>query len=243
MVSTAVFRRASAFPVPDIRAVAFDGFAVFDPRPVVTLAEAIVPGFGERLVATWRTRQFEYQWLRTLGGQYADFRRTSDDGLRFAAKTLGLALDETMRARLVDAQLALVPWPETRDAISVLHGAGLRLAFLSNMMERMLVDGAERAGLSGAFEHVLSTDRVRAAKPDSRAYRMALDAFRLRREQIAFVAFAGWDAAGATWFGFPTVWTNRMSLPADELGVSPARVARDLHDVVDFVIRPAQTAK
>lgn len=222
---------------PRIRAVAFDGFAVFDPRPVVTLAESIVPGRGSELVNAWRTCQFEYQWLRTLGGQYADFRHTAEDGLAFTVKSLKLTLSAEDRARLVDAQLKLDPWPDAVAAIGSLREAGLRLAFLSNMTAEMLSDGARRARMVDAFEHVLSTDRVRAAKPDPRAYRMAVDAFGLAREEIAFVAFAGWDAAGATWFGYPTVWTNRLSVATEELGAMPAAIGRDLGDVVRFVTK------
>jgi hypothetical protein len=51
-----------------IRAIAFDGLAVFDVRPVAALSEQIFPGRGAELSALWRTRQFEYTWLRALGG-------------------------------------------------------------------------------------------------------------------------------------------------------------------------------
>jgi 2-haloacid dehalogenase len=223
---------------PRIRAVAFDGFAVFDPTPVAKLAESIVPGHGGELMAGWRTRQFEYQWLRTLGGQYADFRRTAEDGLVFSLRSLKMTLTPDDRGKLLDAQLTLQPWPDAVAAIRSLHESGVRLAFLSNMTGEMLTDGARRAGLLDAFEHVLSTDRVRAAKPDPRAYRMAVDAFGLPREEIAFAAFAGWDAAGATWFGYPTVWTNRLGAPSEELGAAPAVVGRDLSDVVRLARAP-----
>lgn len=39
--------------------------------------------------------------------------------------------------------------------------------------------------LDGLFEDHLSTDKVQAYKPDPRAYQMALEAFRLQREEIA----------------------------------------------------------
>jgi 2-haloacid dehalogenase len=42
-----------------IKAIAFDGLAVFDARPVAALAEQVFPGRGEELSAEWRTRQFE----------------------------------------------------------------------------------------------------------------------------------------------------------------------------------------
>ena len=41
------------------------------------------------------------------------------------------------------------------------------------------------------------------------------------REEILFVAFAGWDAAGAKLFGYPTYWVNRPRLPPEELSVLP----------------------
>ena len=45
------------------KAVAFDAFPIFDPRPVFALTTELVPGKGEELVGLWRTRQFEYTWL------------------------------------------------------------------------------------------------------------------------------------------------------------------------------------
>jgi 2-haloacid dehalogenase len=221
-----------------IQAVAFDGFAIFDPTPVVGVADAIVTGRGRELVATWRTRLFEYQWLRTLGGRYVDFRQTASDALNAAATSLGVTLAPQDRDRLLEAQLTLVPWPDAPDAVRALRAAGLRLAFLSNMTEGMLDDGARRAGIRDQFELILSTDRVKAAKPDPRAYQMALDSFGLPREEIAFVAFAGWDVAGATWFGLPTVWMNRASAAAEELGATPTLRTRNLADVVAFVTKP-----
>jgi 2-haloacid dehalogenase len=54
-----------------IKAVAFDGFPIIDPRPVYAKLEEIFPGKGSEFANSWRTRQFEYTWLRTLGGRYA----------------------------------------------------------------------------------------------------------------------------------------------------------------------------
>jgi 2-haloacid dehalogenase len=82
---------------------------------------------------------------------------------------------------------------------------------------------------------LLSTDAVQTYKPDSRAYQRAVDAFRLERDQIAFVAFGGWDAAGARTFGFPTFWTNRQKLPAEELGVTPDGSDMTLDGLPKFV--------
>src|ERR1043165_3771246 len=64
-----------------IKAVAFDGFPIIDPRPVGTRAEQLFPGRGAELMAAWRTRQFEYTWLRTLTRRYADFWLVTEEAL------------------------------------------------------------------------------------------------------------------------------------------------------------------
>lgn len=58
----------------------------------------------------------------------------------------------------------------------------------------------------------LSTDRVRAFKPDPRACQMGVEGLGLRREEIVFAAFGRWDAAGAKAFGYPTFWVNRAGI-------------------------------
>jgi 2-haloacid dehalogenase len=63
---------------------------------------------------------------------------------------------------------------------------------------------------------------------------MAADAFGLKREEILFAAFAGWDAAGARWFGFSTARVNRLNSPAKELSVMPDVTCNDLSGLVTF---------
>ena len=226
---------AKAAARPRFKAIAFDAFPVFDPRPVFSLAETLFPGKGEALSNAWRARQFEYQWLHALSGHYANFWQTSEDALTFAAKLLQLELTPEKRAHLMQAYLSLKAWPDAPSGLRSLKKQGIRLAFLSNMTKNMLDAGIRNAGLDDVFELVLSTDQIRTHKPDPRAYQMAIDGFKLKREEILFAAFAGWDVAGAKWFGYPTFWVNRLSVPAEELGVSPDAIGRDLTDLVDFV--------
>jgi 2-haloacid dehalogenase len=219
-----------------IRAVAFDGFALFDATAILKTAESVAPRRGAELVAAWRSRHFQYQWLRTLGGRYADFRRTADDALAVTAEGLGIALSDASRLRLVEAQETLQPWPDAVNAVQSLKRAGVRLAMLSNMTGPMLEDGLQRAGIRDAFELVLSTDRVRAAKPSPSAYEMAPRELGLPRDQIAFVAFASWDATGAAWFGFPTAWLNKANAVPERLDAAPRIAAHDLSSIVDWIL-------
>lgn len=220
---------------PKIKALAFDAFPIFDPRPIFALAEQLFPGRGAELSAAWRTRQFEYQWLRALSQQYADFWQVTEDSLVFAAEMLKLELTTDKRRQLMNAYLGLKAWPEVPAALQTLKGRGLRLAFLSNATAKILNAGIENAGLEQLFEHVLSTDKIKTYKPDPRAYRMGTEAFGLKKSETLFVAFAGWDAAGAKSFGYPTFWVNRMGLPVERLGVAPDGIGKDLNDLTSFI--------
>jgi 2-haloacid dehalogenase len=219
-----------------IEAVAFDALTIFDPRSVVAAVEEAVPARGDELSTIWRMRQFEYSWLRTLDHTYVDFWQVTDDALVFALKAAKIDLRPDTRARLMDAWLQLKPWPDSVAALTAMRGAGIRLAYLSNFTPHMLKVNTENAGAAGLFECFLSTDAVKAFKPDPRAYHMAETAFGLPRERIAFAAFGGWDAAGAKLFGFDTFWVNRLDAPLEELGVKPDAVGRTLTELAHYVM-------
>jgi len=204
-----------------IAGVAFDAFTLLDFRQLPAAAERLFPGQGTRFEEIWRTRLFEYSWLRVLGGQYRDFEAVSADAFDFAAAALKLSGSASKRREYLETVVQLPTWPEAVPVLTELRAAGLKLAFLSNFTPGMLAAIARRTGLERLMDPPLSTDAVRSYKPDPRAYRLAVEAFGLPKERIAFVAHGGWDAAGAGWFGFPTFWINRTGIPRDELGVAP----------------------
>ena len=61
------------------------------------------------------------------------------------------------------------------------------------------------------------------------------DALGLAAGEIGFVSSNGWDAAGATWFGYRVFWVNRRGEPMERLGVAPEREGRGLSEVAAWV--------
>jgi hypothetical protein len=131
---------------------------------VAARAESLFPGSGSTLVETWRTRQFEYTWLRTLSGSYRDFGHVTEDALVFAARSLNLELSVEKREQLLHTYLELRAWPDAAPELKSLREEGIRLAFLSNLTELMLEAAVRNSGLGGVFE--LRDDRSdRALNP------------------------------------------------------------------------------
>jgi 2-haloacid dehalogenase len=218
-----------------IKAIAFDGFPIFDPRPIFALAEELFPGRGAELSNAWRIRQFEYTWLRTIAQRYRDFLGVIDDALVFAGHSLNLDIPDEKRKALVDGYLHMNAWPDVAPVLSKLTQAGIRLAFLNNFTPAMLDANIRSAGLEGFFEYKLSTDAVGVYKPHPRSYQMGIDAFGLEREEILFAAFAGWDASGAKLFGYPTFWVNRQKQPLEQLDAIPDGEGTGMNDLLNFL--------
>jgi 2-haloacid dehalogenase len=221
---------------PKFKAVGFDAFTIFDPSSVTTAVEESFPGKGKELSDLWRTRQFEYCWLRTLNRTYVDFWQVTEEALVFAFKTARIDLNPERRAKLMDAYLRLEPFPDSAAALKAMLDAGIRLAYVSNFTPTMLKSNSENAGIADLFEFALSTDAVKAFKPDPRAYQMVEGAFKIQRESIAFAAFGGWDAAGARSFGLHTFWVNRFNAPLEELGVKPDAEVGTLTELAKYLI-------
>lgn len=220
---------------PAIKAVVFDGFPIFDARPVFKLVVQLFPDKGSELVKEWRTRQFEYTWLRTMTGSYADFFKVTEDALIFAGKLLNVNISDDARKHLMDAYYHLPVWPEVPMALSRLKAAGFRLGILSNYTPEMLSVNARNNQIDQYFEHLISVDQLKRYKPDPAAYALGPDAFGLSKAEILFVPFAGWDAAGARIFGHPTFWVNPMQLPPEQLGTLPDGTGKNLNDLLAYL--------
>jgi 2-haloacid dehalogenase len=234
LLSSSVLAQATA--KNNIKAIAFDGFPIFDPRSIFGLSTKLFPVQGKKLAKLWFTKIFGYTWLRTVGDKYKIFYVVIEDALIFSAESLKINLSPNDKKILMEAWLNLKVWPDINAALLQFKKNNIRLAFLSNFTEEMLRRNAKNSGIEDAFEFYLSTDKVQAYKPSPLAYQMGVEAFGLPKENIAFAAFAGWDAGGAKWFGYPTVWVNRLGKPIEKMGVRPDSIGKNINQLVDFVL-------
>jgi 2-haloacid dehalogenase len=233
--------RLGVFRPHQFKAVAFDYLVLFNPDSVVDDVEEMFPGKGREFTNLWRTRQFEYSWLRSITQRYVDFSVVTEDALKYTANAMNLVLSGDARRRLLDSYSHLRPWPDTVNALQRLHESGIRVITITNFSPAMLRANAEHADLTEQFDVLLSTDANRTYKPDPRAYQLGAGWLHVPKREIVFAAFGGWDAAGAKSFGYPTVWVNRFNQPAEELGFRPDATVTNLSGLLDFVLRQSSS--
>jgi 2-haloacid dehalogenase len=225
----------SSPPSAPLRAVLFDAYGtLFDVYSVGVAAERLFPGAGERLGVLWRDKQIEYTRLTSMSGRVRSFRDCTRAGLRFAAKRLGLALDSAAEDGLMSCYDRLEPFAENRAVLEDLKRRGIRAGILSNGDPDMLQAVVGHAGFAGLLDPLLSVEGTGRFKTDPATYALGTAALGLAAHEVLFVSSNCWDAIGATWFGYATLWINRFGLPLDELGAEPTRTGTSLADVLAF---------
>ena len=234
--SMAVTAQPRNHRVPRFKAVAFDYFVIFDPSSIVPFVEKEFPGKGTAFAKAWQSKQFDYAFLRSITGRYQDFFAVTGSALDYTAELMKVSMSPEARARLLNAYLTLKPWPDTVNALKKLRVSGVRIITIANFSPKMLRANADNSGITGLFDELLSTDANQTYKPDPKAYELGLKHLGLKKEEVVFAAFGGWDAFGAKSFGYSTYWVNRFSLPVEKLGVDPDGISTDLEGLVDFVL-------
>ncbi len=221
--------------LPDVRACVFDAYGtLFD---VNSAAERARGRLGERwqpLAETWRAKQLQYTWLRSLAGRHADFWQVTGDALDFALASVGIA-DPPLREELMALYLSLGAYPDVKPALSALKSRGLRLAVLSNGSPRMLASAVEGAGLADLLDAVLSVEEVGVYKPHPSVYQIGVSWLGLPAARMCFVSSNGWDAFSAKAFGYQVVWCNRFGQAPERIPERPDAEVSALSALPDVI--------
>ncbi len=221
--------------IPGIRFCVFDAYGtLFDVHSAVGRHRPRLGDKADAVSATWRTKQLEYTWMRSLMGRYVDFWRVTSDGLDYALEAHGVD-DAALRDDLLHAYLALDCYPEVPEVLRALKDAGLGTAILSNGSPRMLEAAVESSGIDAVIDEVLSVDGLGFYKPHPEVYQIVLDALDVGRGQVCFQSSNAWDAAAAATFGFRVAWVNRFAQAPERLPDQPDVELRTLSELPALV--------
>ncbi|WP_299656138.1 haloacid dehalogenase type II [uncultured Tateyamaria sp.] len=182
----------------------------------------------------WRLKQLQYTWLRAITGAHTDFWQVTQEGLDWALERNGLDGDTALRARLLALYWELQAYAEVPAMLHALKEAGMNTAILSNGSPDMLNGAVQSAGIRDVLDDCLSVESVGIFKPDASVYDLVGKRFGCAKDEVLFVSSNGWDAAGASGYGFTTAWVNRAGEPLDRLPWTPQHVLTDLTGIPEL---------
>ena len=192
------------------------------------------PNHSVKVSNSWRIKQLVYSWLRNIMHEYIDFWQITKDALDFALEENQIK-NEKLRQRLLDVYWNLSAYPEAQDVLTTLKANNIQTGILSNGSKQMLNSAVVSANLKNYLDKIISIDGIEIYKPDPKVYQMVLDQFNCKIEEVLFISSNGWDIAGASKFGFTTLWVNRNLIPKDRLTFMPNKITNNLSTIPNIL--------
>jgi len=227
-----------------IKAVVFDAYGtLFDVYSIQVLAEELYPNHGADIAVKWRDKQIEYTRLITQSDPhnssgskyYQPFWEITKLSLEYTLDRLKLDRSSEQVNKLMEQYSRLTPFPENLAVLQKIKVMGLTTAILSNGSPEMLASAVKSAGFEDVLDLIISVDRIRLFKTSPESYGLVQLTIPVSKEEVLFVSSNAWDALGATWYGFKTLWINRQNLPTEAIGQQPDYIGSDLTTVVDVL--------
>ena len=190
--------------------------------------------YSVKVSNTWRIKQLEYSWLRNIMHEYIDFWQITKDALDFALEENQIK-NENLRQRLLDVYWNLSAYPEAQNVLTTLKANNIQTGILSNGSNQMLNSAVVSANLENYLDKIISIDGIEIYKPDPKVYQMVIDQFNCKIEEVLFISSNGWDIAGASKFGFTTLWVNRNLIPKDRLTFMPNKITNNLSTIPNIL--------
>ena len=207
-----------------IKAYVFDAYGtLFDVHAAVRRHAGDVGPNYQIFSEIWRAKQLEYSWTRALMGAYADFWQLTEQALDYTFKRIG-GVDPALRQKLLDAYWKLDCYPEVPAVLKALKQRGAHIAILSNGSPAMLASAVKNAALDTVIDDIFSVDALKTYKTAPAVYDLVTTNYRLYPGSVSFQSSNRWDVAGATKFGFRTVWINRTGMPDEYADLGPSLI-------------------
>ena len=223
------------------KVILFDAYGtLFDVYSIAAALEALFPSRGAALAVALRDTQISYTRLVTTsngGVHYKPFDAITLAALKQVCGAVGLTLSDAQAAQVMAQYNTLTAFPDALATLTVLKQAGYTTGILSNGTPAMLAAATQSAGLAGVLDHVLSIDTLNPPqyKTAPAAYRLGAVATDTPVTDIIFVSSNAWDALGATWFGYQTLWVNRSGAPFEALGeLTQTKPAHTVHQLAEI---------
>jgi 2-haloacid dehalogenase len=198
-----------------MRHFVFDAYGtLFDVHTAAGRYAAAIGPRWEELSRIWRAKHLEYTWIHAATGRPVTFAVLARRALDFAAASTG-GLSDDLKAALLSAYRTLGAYDDAVAVLAALKARGATTSILTNGDPDMIGDAVAAAGLGAHLDHVMTVSEAGIFKPHAAVYRLATERLGAAPHEISFQSSNRWDIAGATAFGFSTVWINRTRAPGE----------------------------
>ena len=216
------------------KAVVFDAYGtLFDVNSAAEKCKDRIGTKWEIFANYWRTTQLEYTWLRSLMKRHKNFEDITEDSLDKSMKVFNI--NKNMKNELLSLYKILSPYPEVREVLKNLKKKNFNLAILSNGTPNLLNELVDSNKLNNLFDDLFSIEEVKIYKPDPKVYKMPIEKYKIKPDEVTFLSANTWDVSGGGNFGYNSIWVNRHNSVFDILDFQPKNEISNLTQLLDIV--------
>ena len=191
--------------------LAFDVYGtLIDTHGVVTALQNMVGSRAQEVSQTWRDKQLEYSFRRSMMDRYQPFYTCTSDALVYTIDAMGVTVTAEQQTRLIERYQSLPAYddvPDCLDAIS--QRSDICIYALSNGPLEDVEGLFDHAAIARYFEDIVSVDEIRKFKPDPLVYQHFLQRAGSAAEDSWLISSNAFDVIGASASGMNSVWVRR----------------------------------
>ncbi len=181
------------------------------------------------LLPLWFSTMLHYSLVETLTEHYHNFGEIGAAALVMVAEKQGIELNYQDAISAIIPPLQKLPaHQEVARALKLLSENGYCLVSLTNSSSEDSEAQLRNAGLIDLFEKRYSIETIRKYKPHPDTYRMIVDDYSVKPEQVMMVAAHAWDLIGAKNVGLQTAFIKRPGATLYSNTPMPDYVVNDL---------------
>jgi 2-haloacid dehalogenase len=217
--------------------IAFDVYGtLIDTNGVIGALQKLIGGKAEIFSQTWRDKQLEYSFRRSLMQNYKNFAVCTGQALDYTCTLHKVSLSDEQKSELLGVYRVLPAFSDVKEGLARLQAAGFRLYAFSNGKTDALEMLLNNAGIRDLFLGVVSVHDIKTFKPSTGTYCHFLRQAGATGCNAWLISSNPFDVIGAISAGMKAAWLRRSPEAVfDPWGIDPTITVSDLLDLGDRI--------
>lgn len=217
--------------------LAFDVYGtLIDTNGVVAALQELIDDKAKNFSETWRAKQLEYSFRRSLMQNYEDFSVCTSQALDYACAFHKVSLTIAQKTELLGIYRVLPAFDDVKEGLTRLKTAGFRLYAFSNGKADALEMLLNNAGIRELFLGVVSVHDIKTFKPSAGVYCHFLRKADVQSSSAWLISSNPFDVIGAISAGMKSAWVRRSPEAVfDPWGINPTITVNNLLELDDSI--------
>ncbi|MDD2218971.1 MAG: haloacid dehalogenase type II [Desulfoplanes sp.] len=216
------------------------GFDVYgtliDTNGVVAALQKYIGNKAGDFSQTWRNKQLEYSFRRSLMQNYEPFAVCTSQALEYTCAVQKVTLTKDQKTEILAGYLTLPAFEDVQKGLTRLKDKGFRLFAFSNGKADALESLLNHAGIRDLFLGVVSVDDIKAFKPSPGTYGHFLRQAGATGGNAWLISSNSFDVIGSISAGMKAAWVRRTPQNIfDPWGIDPTLIVNNLLEMGDRI--------